>query len=90
VLVLWNAGLAANGTRTVSVSPALSDANTVAASDIYKLSALVQLSDLFKSGTHHYFTGLTPGSTTFTLQYKVSAGTATINNRELTVIPIGD
>ena len=37
-----------------------------------------------------YITGLSNGSTTFTLQYRqVGGGTATISSRELTVIPLG-
>lgn len=34
-------------------------------------------------------TGLTPGSTTFTLKYQVQSGTGTFSLRSLTVIPVG-
>lgn len=75
----------------LSVSYAVSGANTVAATDSKNLH--------FRSGTAaqaaefgvtHLLTGLTPGSTTFTLQYRVNANTGTFLNRKLTVIPIGD
>lgn len=66
-----------------------SGANTIAASDttalLNKTSAGNE--DLGASRTH-LLTGLTPGATTFTLKYQVSAGTGTFADRSLAVIPL--
>ena len=44
--------------------------------------------DPFQGSATFYVSGLTAGSTTFTLKYKTSANTATFLNRSLIVIPL--
>ncbi|OII61220.1 hypothetical protein BJP40_06750 [Streptomyces sp. CC53] len=39
-------------------------------------------------GVCRRFTGLSPGSQTFTMQYRVSAGTGTFSRREIVVLPL--
>lgn len=77
-----------------AVSVAVSGANTIAASDtnalflqIYNANVVLQL------GTTILFTGLTSGSTTFKMKYRVNSGgsgsgTGTFSNRNITVIPL--
>ncbi len=67
------------------VSVALSGANTAAASDSYAAMTPGSLNTAQINSTF-LLTGLTPGSTTFTLKYKSAfAGTATFDTRKLTV-----
>lgn len=78
----------------VWVSVDISGASTVAASDTNALefqnataNGTVQL------GTSYLVTGLTPGSTTFKMKYRVQtggsgAGTCTFSNRRITVVPL--
>ncbi len=80
-----NSGL--NGEGYVSVD--VSGANTVAASDAnglfyqsYANNAETQMGDSF------LMTGLTAGSTTFKMKYRVTAGTGTFKNRRISVIPL--
>jgi hypothetical protein len=67
---------------------AVSGATTVAASDNFALSfdSPVANSTVYH-GTSFRVTGLTAGSNTFTLQYRVSAGTGTFHVRNLWVLP---
>ena len=62
----------------------ISGASTVAASTILWHTGTVE----GRYGAHTIVTGLTPGSTTFKMQYAVSAGTGTFTVRELTVSPV--
>lgn len=66
---------------------ALSGANTVAASDTNIMSLVVGTNESI-SGSIRLFSGLTPGSTTFTMKYRVDTGTGTFERRNLTVIPL--
>jgi hypothetical protein len=69
---------------------AISGASTQAASDTRAFvvknggaqAILVQGSATF------FISGLTPGSTTFTAKYRVSAGTGTFVNRSIVVVPL--
>lgn len=89
-LVILTANIANSTANTaVRMGFAMSGANTVAASD----AACMQHADPTASSPEQgswgkLFTGLTPGSTTFTLQYRVSAGTGTFLNRSISVIPL--
>jgi hypothetical protein len=70
----------------VLVSVAVSGAGTVAASDAYSLTiknsvAVFQIA----TGTQYVLGGLTAGTNTFTLNYRVNAGTGNFNNRGITV-----
>lgn len=73
----------ATGGAVNFASVAVSGASTVASSDDHAVSLLSG----YRAGVTHLFTGLTPGNNTFTMQYKVSAGTATVLSRELIVTP---
>lgn len=79
-------------TGTVYVSFVGSGANTIAASDTYALLYQEPLnSPDFKLGigTPILLTGLTAGSTTFKMKYKIAvAGTGTFLNRRIAVIPL--
>jgi hypothetical protein len=68
---------------------AISGATTRAASDDYSILAQNQVSGWNdrRSGLF-LLTGLTPGSTTFKMKYKVSGGTGTYTDRRISVIPL--
>lgn len=73
-------------THFTFVSYAVSGATSVVAADdraIYVENGTVR----HRFGGGHLLTGLTPGSNTFTMQYKTSAGTASYTYRRLSVIP---
>lgn len=71
-----------------AIGVAVSGASTVAADDIATASIDgVTAANNTRTGFCHLFTGLTPGSNTFTMKYKTSAGTATFGFRELIVMP---
>lgn len=70
-------------------SVAVSGASSVAASDDWCiLSDGVQASNFVRYGMTHVFTGLTPGSNTFTMKYRAGSNTATFQNREIFIIPL--
>lgn len=75
--------------NTAAASFGVSGASSVAASDAN--AVLVQVPGAapftFSGSRTKLLTGLTPGSNTFTMQYRVSAGSATFGNREIVVQP---
>ena len=77
--------------HSTGVSFDVSGANTQAATtSIYYLAQIASgSSDAMRAGATWLLTGLTPGSTTFTLKYRASGGTGTFNDRVITVIPLG-
>lgn len=89
-LVIWHASLLNSGTNSSFVSVALSGATTFAAADDRALR--------HRDGTgtngeemmscHFLFTTLNAGSNTFTLKYRTIGGTATYQDRRITVIPL--
>lgn len=81
-----NMGAAGVGFARVGV--ALSGANTLAAGT--NNAYIVQTSDTphIRNGVAFLLTGLTAGSTTFTLKYAASANTATFADRAISVIPL--
>lgn len=83
VLVHFNMGIY-NAGFTMRVSVALSGANTAAASDNYSIRA-DSATFVTKSSGSFLLTGLLPGSTTFTAQFKTSGGTARFFERALYV-----
>lgn len=87
LLILINTRNSNSGTNGSSTGFVLSGANTRAADDETRLFNVGTSAAAY--GGHFFLTGLTPGSTTVTLQYKVAAGTGTFGNRRLTVIPLG-
>jgi hypothetical protein len=67
----------------------VSGASSVAASDTWAgLTDGVTLNDVNRFGVPHLITGLTAGSNTFKMQYKVDAGTGNFQRREIVVIPL--
>jgi hypothetical protein len=76
----------ANSATDTSV--AVSGATSIAASDAWRtVLDGVSANQVNRVAGFHVFTGLTPGSNTFTMQYKVGSGTGTWDNRELLVMP---
>jgi len=70
---------------------AISGASTVAASDAF--AGVMRSNDATITGNDgldgtFLVTGLTPGSTTFTAKYRVSAGTGRYATRKITVLPL--
>ena len=71
------------------VSYDASGANTISASDTYSAGFRVATAnDECTVERTEVLTGLTPGSTTFTLKYRAVAGTAQFLNRYLSVVPL--
>lgn len=92
-IVLFAASHALSGTdRAGLTSVTVSGASSVAASDAWCiLTDGVSAGNFIRSSGSHVFTGLTPGSNTFRLQYRRGAGavtTATFQYREISVIPL--
>ena len=91
-LVIGTMSLSGGATnQTMRASFAVSGATTVAASDNYSMycgqsntASFINFSGSF----FHTITGLTPGSNTFSLQYKTSADTLYANDRRITVYPL--
>lgn len=85
VLVLWKAQMANDTASAFCImSIAVSGANTIAASDAQSLNSQQAANDDTAAGTHHLYTGLAPGPTTFTAKYRVTAGTGTWDRMEVT------
>lgn len=76
-----------SGTGSARMSYAISGATSTAASDIKGLSVSGAASAGVLSSAISLETGLTPGSNTFTAQYRVSASTGTFGNRRIVVLP---
>lgn len=87
-LVIWHSFITNSGSGNVGhVSVAVSGATTTAASDTWALSyESSAASDGIAVATVHLFTSLTPGSNTFTLKYRVTAGTGTFSSRDIVVV----
>ncbi len=90
VLVCWGA-LVQNSSANVNTfaSFAISGANTVASSDTFCVGGSQSTGGgQGQSSSRVYLaTGLTPGSSSFTMQYRVSSGTGTFSNRHIAVLP---
>ena len=93
-LVFWSARVTSDTAGQVFyVSPYVSGASTVAASDNWAFAhEIAAANDVYRSGAQYMFTGLTPGVNNFGLQYKVGNGTGTfvnsVNLRHIFVIPL--
>ena len=85
-LATWSAGIYTT-VAAKRMSVAVSGATTVAASDSYSIRN-DGVAFIGTQSTAHLFTGLNAGSTTFTLQFKTSSGTANFFERRLTVTPL--
>ena len=66
----------------------LSGANTVSADTNVDNAARSNVTNVIVAGNFAIHTGLAPGSTTFTMKYRTSAGTANFFNRRIVVIPL--
>lgn len=89
-IVFIAAGMANNVSNSLTAcSVAVSGASTLAASDAW--AAYLdgnQASNFSRVGVTHTFTGLTAGSNTFTMKYKVGSNTGSYQNREINVFPL--
>lgn len=86
LVLLQSLGSNTGGTNYIGF--ALSSGNTVAASDSYAIVLSGHASGVqTQVGAPFLLTGLTAGSTTFKMKYRVSAGTGTFANRRISVIP---
>lgn len=87
-MVIFSATMANNtGSSVSSVSFVASGANTISAGT-YGLGNTFAANFSFTSSRAVTLTGLTAGSTTFTLKYEVNGGTGTFASREISVIPL--
>lgn len=68
-------------------SYAVSGATTVAANDVWAVVFPDQINTPQQVTFLSYQGGLTPGSNTFTMKYRVNGGTATFANRYIAVFP---
>jgi hypothetical protein len=91
VLVIVNAQFLNQTTgNEVFASCAVSGASTVAASDDWNLGKQEATGSYpIRAGRAHIFTGLTAGSNTFTMKYRVGGGTGQWEKRELVVVDLG-
>jgi hypothetical protein len=89
-MVFFSAQMSNSGANNqCRISVAVSGATTISANDEW--SALVDgvgAGELNRFGGFKLFTTLTSGSNTFTMKYKVSAGTGTFVNRHAIVVPL--
>lgn len=85
-----SAGIANNVANSLTAcSVTVSGASSVAASDAWAAYLDGNAANNFsRVGVLHTFTGLTAGSNTFTMKYKVGSNTGTFQNREINVIPL--
>ena len=76
--------------RDTYASWEVSGASTVAAADSWGMLVWANASGIQISASRvHLITGLTPGSNTFTMKYRVSAGTGAFSQRHITVLDMG-
>ena len=85
VLISVTAGMVSSNGNAGYMGFVVSGANTSAATDPLALN--LQGNQFVKASATFLLTGLTPGSTTFTAQYRTTGGTETIHNRYIWAIP---
>ena len=89
--LIFTSGHQVNNTASASTYLAheVSGATTIAAADTWALEHRggTANSDMLNATRTHLETALNSGSNTFTVKYRVSGGTATVQRRHLTVIP---
>lgn len=91
LLVVSSQSFQANNGAQSFASFSASGANTIAASDANALAfglPTVGSGMMAQFSKVKILTGLTPGSTTFTLAYRVSGGTGTFTFRDISVVPL--
>lgn len=91
-LVFFTADINNNTVGSSSLmSVAVSGATTQAADDNYSVYAKTATTTggfTMRASSFRMFTGLTPGSNTFTAKYRVNGGTGTFNERYIFVMPL--
>lgn len=85
-LVSVSADLSNSGSNITNVDVDISGATTRAASDTTALKN--PTTTVYGLSRTTLFTGLTAGSTTFKLKYRVASGTGTFLNRSISVVPL--
>jgi hypothetical protein len=89
VMVIVTARVVGSAAGSGWASFAVSGASSVAAADVNAVETTRAAgADDLQATTKTVLTGLTPGSNTFTMQYKESGGTVTFSNRTLAVVPL--
>jgi len=92
IALVWFAAAQAHSANDneTACSVAVSGASTVAASNVWQHSTDgVTLGNYVRGSSFHAFTGLTAGTNTFTMKYRVGAsGTGSFQNREMMVLPL--
>ena len=86
-LVIVSLWLESSGGTGKYASYAISGATTVAADDAWATSIVPTGASGQRVSVTHHHTGLTAGSNTFTMKYRVAAGTGTHRDRHIVVIP---
>jgi hypothetical protein len=89
--MVWTNCQLQNNTNSAGThaSVAISGATTLAAADNIAISLDgVLASQPWRLGNCFMFDALTAGSNTFTMQYRVTAGTGTFHRRHLIVMPL--
>lgn len=86
LLVSYYVNMFNSTTQNTFVTFSLSGANTQAANDNYSLSMYGTAQ--YNIGTTVLVTGLSAGSTTVKMKYRVSGGTGTFLNRRISVVPL--
>lgn len=86
-LVSLFAGAFNSGSNLSLITYQASGANTIAASDNNIMGETSVATETVTGGTK-LLTGLNPGSTTFKMVYRVSAGTGTFERRNISVVPL--
>lgn len=89
-LIVLSARLLNNTLNAFSfVSFVASGANTIAASDTTALGLVSATANAFMVGSYaKILTGLTAGSTTFKMKYRVGSNTGTFQDRSISVLPL--
>lgn len=90
VEVFLSCGLNISSTNACIVGFAVSGANTQAAGDPYLIELVSGVAGGSQAifGAPYLLTGLTAGSTTFKMKYRVTGGTGTFFNRRIAAIPL--
>jgi hypothetical protein len=87
--LIWIKGEISNsGTSDAYMSVAVTGNSVIAASDTYSLAFSGATKAVFQASYGFMMDTLTPGTNTFTVKYRASAGTSYFVNRQLSVFPM--
>lgn len=88
-IYMMSARISNNGSsNSTRASIEISGATSIEAGDARELTLDLPTTDQNKVGTCYFEDGLTPGTNTFTMKYRVTAGTGTFAERHLIVIAL--